>query len=233
MKSEDAESSNPKPSLRDDLDALHKIITPATKQAINEHLAARVAYSPTTCDDQTLWCHAVVPPYWNTALQCVSETCNRPMPCIMHTAIWPPQTKLKEGYCRRCSSGDHSLHDHKGCRACRCIESPPSPYVDHETGSTWPANLSHSSTYQPIMSLDEIAAAERPDPLMQANAESLTEWRVGKQVELNVYEGDRPVCQCHTPRDAKRIVEAVNKNRLRPIGTLAKRESARSAALPT
>lgn len=35
-------------------------------------------------------------------------------------------------------------------------------------------------------------------------------WRVGSKVPINVYEGDRPVCQCHTAIDAKRIVDAVN-----------------------
>ncbi len=35
-------------------------------------------------------------------------------------------------------------------------------------------------------------------------------WRVGTKVAVNVYEGDRPVCQCHTPRDARLIVSAVN-----------------------
>jgi hypothetical protein len=29
-------------------------------------------------------------------------------------------------------------------------------------------------------------------------------------VPINVYEGDRPVCQCHTAIDAKRIVDAMN-----------------------
>ncbi len=36
-------------------------------------------------------------------------------------------------------------------------------------------------------------------------------WRVGKHIALNVYDGDRPVCQCHTARDAKRIVAAMNR----------------------
>lgn len=36
-------------------------------------------------------------------------------------------------------------------------------------------------------------------------------WRVGNKVPLNVYEGDRPVCQCHHKRDAARIVLAMNK----------------------
>lgn len=35
-------------------------------------------------------------------------------------------------------------------------------------------------------------------------------WRVGGKVPLNVYEGDRPMFQCHTPEDAARIVAALN-----------------------
>lgn len=35
-------------------------------------------------------------------------------------------------------------------------------------------------------------------------------WRVGRKVPLNVYEGDRPICQCHTAADAARIVKAMN-----------------------
>jgi hypothetical protein len=31
-------------------------------------------------------CDAVVPPYWNTLLQCTSETCHRPLPCAIHDA---------------------------------------------------------------------------------------------------------------------------------------------------
>ncbi len=29
-------------------------------------------------------CQAVVPPFWNTLLQCTSETCHRPLPCPVH-----------------------------------------------------------------------------------------------------------------------------------------------------
>lgn len=36
------------------------------------------------------------------------------------------------------------------------------------------------------------------------------EWRVGHKVPINVYEGDRPVCQCQTAEYAALIVEAVN-----------------------
>lgn len=36
-------------------------------------------------------------------------------------------------------------------------------------------------------------------------------WRVGHKVLVNVYDGDRPVCQCHDARDAALIVFAVNR----------------------
>lgn len=35
-------------------------------------------------------------------------------------------------------------------------------------------------------------------------------WRVGSKIRINVYDGDRPVCQCQTALDAKLIVLAVN-----------------------
>jgi hypothetical protein len=35
-------------------------------------------------------------------------------------------------------------------------------------------------------------------------------WRVGRKVPLNVYAGNRPVCQCHNPGDARLIVDSVN-----------------------
>jgi hypothetical protein len=36
------------------------------------------------------------------------------------------------------------------------------------------------------------------------------EWRVGGKVPLNVYKGDTPMFQCHTPEDAARIVVLLN-----------------------
>jgi hypothetical protein len=42
-------------------------------------------------------------------------------------------------------------------------------------------------------------------------AESGVQWHVGSKIYINVYEGDRLVCQCHTAADANRIVEAMNK----------------------
>lgn len=36
------------------------------------------------------------------------------------------------------------------------------------------------------------------------------QWRIGRKVPINIYDGDRPVCQCHTVEDAKRIVRGVN-----------------------
>jgi hypothetical protein len=47
-------------------------------------------------------------------------------------------------------------------------------------------------------------------------------WRIGTKVPINVYEGDRPICQCHTVSDAKRIVAAMNASdvsRAAPLGT--------------
>ena len=35
-------------------------------------------------------------------------------------------------------------------------------------------------------------------------------WKVGSRVGLNVYDGDRPVCQCHNAEDAANIVAAMN-----------------------
>ena len=35
-------------------------------------------------------------------------------------------------------------------------------------------------------------------------------WRVGSKVPLNVYDGERSVCQCHSAEDAALIVKAVN-----------------------
>ncbi len=37
-------------------------------------------------------------------------------------------------------------------------------------------------------------------------------FRVGEKVPLNVYEGDRPMFQCHTPEDAARIVGLLNQS---------------------
>jgi len=35
-------------------------------------------------------------------------------------------------------------------------------------------------------------------------------WRVGTKIPLNVYDGDRAVCQCHNEEDARKIVGAMN-----------------------
>jgi hypothetical protein len=49
------------------------------------------------------------------------------------------------------------------------------------------------------------------DPCAGAWIESdMREWRTGTNVKLNVYEGDRPVCQCHSQVDAERIIRAMN-----------------------
>ena len=43
-------------------------------------------------------------------------------------------------------------------------------------------------------------------------------WRVGSKVPLNVYDGDRPVCQCHSFLDALDIVNAMNGRKPQRIG---------------
>lgn len=49
----------------------------------------------------------------------------------------------------------------------------------------------------------------------RGSAQRPPRWRTGRKVPINVYdENDRPVCQCHTAVDARRIVAAVN-HRLR------------------
>ncbi len=35
-------------------------------------------------------------------------------------------------------------------------------------------------------------------------------WRQGAKVPINVYDEDRPVCQCQTAADAKFIVQSCN-----------------------
>ena len=35
-------------------------------------------------------------------------------------------------------------------------------------------------------------------------------WRIGSKIPINVYDDNRPVCQCQTAMDAKVIVRAVN-----------------------
>lgn len=50
----------------------------------------------------------------------------------------------------------------------------------------------------------------------------MSAWRQGSKVRLNVYEGDRPVCQCHNEQDARRIVEALNAAGERPARTIVR-----------
>lgn len=59
-----------------------------------------------------------------------------------------------------------------------------------------------SAGWKKIAALADIALAEKA-PL----------WRVGGKIPLNVYEGDAPMFQCHTPEDATRIVEQLNRAR--------------------
>ena len=42
--------------------------------------------------------------------------------------------------------------------------------------------------------------------------EGMRLWRIGTKIPINVYDGDRPVCQCQTVMDARLIVAAVNEH---------------------
>ncbi len=55
-------------------------------------------------------------------------------------------------------------------------------------------------------------------------------WRTGTQIPLNVYAGNRPVCQCHSVCDAKTIVDAVNK--IQELGLAAGDVSMNTLASP-
>lgn len=48
-------------------------------------------------------------------------------------------------------------------------------------------------------------------------------WRVGNKIKLNVYQGERPVCQCHTEEDAQAMVDAMNKFASDPRREIASR----------
>lgn len=51
-----------------------------------------------------------------------------------------------------------------------------------------------------------------PDQFLAEQPGETLIWRQGRSVPINVYEGDRAVCQCHRAEDAARIVEAVNQH---------------------
>jgi len=51
----------------------------------------------------------------------------------------------------------------------------------------------------------------------QDPSQEVARWRVGRKVPLNVYEGNKPMFQCHTPEDAARVVFLLNRlNEIQP-----------------
>ena len=48
------------------------------------------------------------------------------------------------------------------------------------------------------------------DAKAAAASQAAPRWRVGNKKPINVYEGDRAVCNCRTPKDAAQIVAALN-----------------------
>lgn len=66
---------------------------------------------------------------------------------------------------------------------------------------------------------ERIGDYDIPNPLLDGSlVETLPMWRVGNKVPLNVYEGDRPVCQCHNAEDAQRIVAAFQSSKEKQDG---------------
>jgi hypothetical protein len=68
----------------------------------------------------------------------------------------------------------------------------------------------------------------KPDELVKDFARRIhyraSSWRVGSKNRLNVYEGERSVCQCHSPDDACLIVRAMNAYNAQRAGTSDQRE---------
>ena len=57
--------------------------------ALKDHLAdmRRIAFQVVdSLVPENPTCEGIVPPYWNTELQCTSETCHRPLPCPVHNS---------------------------------------------------------------------------------------------------------------------------------------------------
>ena len=50
--------------------------------------------------------------------------------------------------------------------------------------------------------LEPIPTLESPTPAI---------WRTGTKVPLNIYKGDGPMFQCHTPEDAAEVVMLLNR----------------------
>lgn len=68
-----------------------------------------------------------------------------------------------------------------------------------------------------IESRNDCPPALSPTPAPQPDCRQTGRWRVGSKVPLNVYQGDRPVCQCHNEADAQQIVEAMNQSPPQPV----------------
>jgi hypothetical protein len=101
-------------------------------------------------------------------------------------------------------------------------EVPPLDPVPTCTRSLALATAYHAqASGRQAAALERIATAlervmEETDPIRVPTMAELTErgrgvWRVGGKVPVNVYEGDRPVCQCHSEEDARSIVETMNR----------------------
>lgn len=95
------------------------------------------------------------------------------------------------------------------------VEKALKPFAE-QAGPSWPAghpsNTDDALTHNAIATLGDFRRAAEALAALRQWREQAEQgpWRVGSKIQLNVYEGDRPVCQCHSEEDAKRIVAACN-----------------------
>jgi hypothetical protein len=78
-----------------------------------------------------------------------------------------------------------------------------------ETGTRFEVERGESGPRRDCLGQQTVVSDKRD---ADATREERPLWRVGLKVPINVYEGDRPVCQCHTAEDAQRIVSAMNRD---------------------
>lgn len=93
------------------------------------------------------------------------------------------------------------------CRACAAVSGILSAMAYHDGHVDAAMLLILWAIYLTVLA-SQLATARATEGTMPDSSVKL--WRVGTKVPLNVYEGDRPVCQCHSEADAKRLVEALN-----------------------
>lgn len=86
--------------------------------------------------------------------------------------------------------------------------------ADISTREAFPTDLRVTASIKKALTatqeaLDEITNACARQEMLNDAAPALR-YRLGSKIKLNVYDGDRPMCQCHNDADAMEIVAALN-----------------------